>query len=167
MVGRLPGVSSCSWYGRSRKFSPSLSRGTSQSFVLVLAIPRGCCVPFGHKSFRTCQFDEGLGYRERGGWIRRVGEGIVGVAWRSLHSVQVSIFKKTEGLELGAVDKLLVGIFVGCDGEEGGEMTHLTHPRPSYLLLRCYPIAINHDKLITNRIIINSSVLILVYYIED
>jgi hypothetical protein len=26
--------------------------------------------------------------------------------------------KKTEGLELGAVDKLLVGIFVGCDGEE-------------------------------------------------
>ncbi len=29
------------------------------------------------------------------------------------------ISKKTEGLELGAVDKLLVGIFVGCDGEEG------------------------------------------------
>ncbi len=27
---------------------------------------------------------------------------------------------KTEGLEQGAVDKLLVGIFVGCDGE-GGE----------------------------------------------
>ncbi len=40
--------------------------------------------------------------------------------------------KKTEGLELGAVDKLLVGIFVGCDGKEGGEMTHLAHPRPSY-----------------------------------
>ena len=77
------------------------------------------------------------------------------------------LYKKTEGLELGAVDKLLVGIFVGCDEEEGGEMTHLTHPCPSYSLLRCYPIAINHDKLITNRIIINSSVLILVYYIED
>ncbi len=54
--------------------------------------------------------------------------------------------KKTEGLELGAVDKLLVGIFVGCDGEEGGEMTHLAHPRPSYFLLHCYPIAINHYK---------------------
>jgi hypothetical protein len=33
--------------------------------------------------------------------------------------------KKTEGLELGAVDKLLVGIFVGCDGEE--EETCLSH----------------------------------------
>jgi hypothetical protein len=30
----------------------------------------------------------------------------------------VVVVKKTEGLELGAVDKLLVGIFVGCN-EEG------------------------------------------------
>ena len=33
------------------------------------------------------------------------------------------ISQKTEGLEQGAVDKLLVGIFVGCDG--GGGETYL------------------------------------------
>ena len=42
------------------------------------------------------------------------------------------ISKKTEGLELGAVDKLLVGIFVGCDGREGKSCVH-TLSRPSYL----------------------------------
>ena len=43
-----------------------------------------------------------------------------------------SLTKKTEGLELGAVDKLLVGIFVGCDGREGKTCVH-TLSRPSYL----------------------------------
>ncbi len=45
--------------------------------------------------------------------------------------------ERERGLELGAVDKLLVGILVEGGGEEGGEKTLLTHPRPSYLLLRC------------------------------
>ena len=44
--------------------------------------------------------------------------------------------KKTEGLELGAVDKLLVGIFVGCDGREGKTCVH-TLSRPSYLFYHC------------------------------
>ncbi len=44
--------------------------------------------------------------------------------------------KETEGLELSAVDKLLVGIFVGCDGE-GGEDKSLLLSRPSHLPLHC------------------------------
>jgi hypothetical protein len=40
--------------------------------------------------------------------------------------------KKTEGLELGAVDKLLVGIFVGCDGEEGRILSSLIPDHPIY-----------------------------------
>ena len=35
----------------------------------------------------------------------------------SIVKVTFSYTKKTEGLELGAVDKLLVGIFAGRDGE--------------------------------------------------
>ncbi len=49
---------------------------------------------------------------------------------RSLNSLVVN-FKKTEGLELGAVDKLLVGIFVDCDGEEGGDDS--PHSTPTIL----------------------------------
>jgi hypothetical protein len=43
---------------------------------------------------------------------------------------------KTEGLELGAVDKLLVGILVGCDGEKG-KTCLLSLSRPFYLALHC------------------------------
>jgi hypothetical protein len=43
--------------------------------------------------------------------------------------------KKTEGLELGAVDKLLVGIFVGCDGEEGRILSSLIPDHPIYFAL--------------------------------
>jgi hypothetical protein len=47
------------------------------------------------------------------------------------------VFKKTEGLELGAVDKLLVGIFVvvGCDGEEGRILSSLIPDHPIYFAL--------------------------------
>ena len=51
------------------------------------------------------------------------------VAWLRfglIHSSSVLI-KKTEGLELGAVDKLLVGIFAGRDGEEKISSTLLDH----------------------------------------
>ena len=41
--------------------------------------------------------------------------------------------KKTEGLELGAVDKLLVGIFVGCDG--GGGENLCPHSLPTILFI--------------------------------
>ncbi len=41
--------------------------------------------------------------------------------------------KKTEGLELGAVDKLLVGIFVVGGGEEEGRELHSLIPdQPIY-----------------------------------
>ena len=43
--------------------------------------------------------------------------------------------KKTEGLELGAVDKLLVGIFVGCDGEEGRILSSLIPDHPTHFAL--------------------------------
>jgi hypothetical protein len=44
--------------------------------------------------------------------------------------------KKTEGLELGAVDKLLVGIFLGCDGEEGKTCLHSLSPdHPIYFCI--------------------------------
>ncbi len=75
-------------------------------------------------------------------------------------------FKKTEGLELGAVDKLLVGIFVVCDGREGNSCVH-TLSRPSYLFQHCYPITMYHDIFISNRIIVDSFVPILDYHIED
>jgi hypothetical protein len=57
----------------------------------------------------------------------------------SAHSSQAAALhqilnpKKTEGLELGAVDKLLVGTFVGCDGEE--EETCLSHSSPTILFI--------------------------------
>jgi hypothetical protein len=41
------------------------------------------------------------------------------------------VFKKTEDLELGAVDKLLVGIFDGCDGE--GKTSESSPSSPSIL----------------------------------
>ena len=47
--------------------------------------------------------------------------------------------KKTEGLELGAVDKLLVGIFAGRDG--GGE-DFPNSPRPPLFFSLRYPITI-------------------------
>ena len=47
--------------------------------------------------------------------------------------------KKTEGLELGAVDKLLVGIFAGRD--EGGE-DFPNSPRPPLFFSLRYPITI-------------------------
>jgi hypothetical protein len=43
--------------------------------------------------------------------------------------------KKTEGLELGAVDKLLVGIFVGCDGREGKLVSTLSPDHPIYFII--------------------------------
>jgi hypothetical protein len=43
--------------------------------------------------------------------------------------------KKTEGLELGAVDKLLVGIFVGCDGEEEETYPSLFPDHPIYFCI--------------------------------
>jgi hypothetical protein len=46
---------------------------------------------------------------------------------------------KTEGLELGAVDKLLVGIFAGRD--EGGE-DFPNSPRPRLFFSLCYSITI-------------------------
>jgi hypothetical protein len=49
----------------------------------------------------------------------------------------LSVFKKTEGLELGAVDKLLVGIFAGRD--EGGK-DFPNSPCPPLLFSLCYPI---------------------------
>jgi hypothetical protein len=49
--------------------------------------------------------------------------------------------KKTEGLELGAVDKLLVGIFVGCNGR-WRRLVSTHSSRPSYLFHHCYPITI-------------------------
>ncbi len=45
------------------------------------------------------------------------------------------VIKKTEGLELGAVDKLLVGIFVGCDGEEERILFSLIPDHPIYFAL--------------------------------
>jgi len=39
--------------------------------------------------------------------------------------------RKPRGLEQGAVDKLLVGIFDG-GGEEEDDFTHFALPRPSY-----------------------------------
>jgi hypothetical protein len=47
--------------------------------------------------------------------------------------------KKTEGLKLGAVDKLLVGIFVGCDGEEETCLSSLIPEHPIYFSYY-YPI---------------------------
>ena len=45
--------------------------------------------------------------------------------------------KKTEGLELGAVDKLLVGIFVGCDGKgETFSQTSPVHPIYSHYVIQ-------------------------------
>ncbi len=54
-------------------------------------------------------------------------------------STTLLYIKKTEGLELGAVDKLLVGIFAGRD--EGGE-DFPNSPRPPLFFSPCYPITI-------------------------
>jgi hypothetical protein len=56
---------------------------------------------------------------------------------RSLAPVHDQLFrfakyKTTEGLELGAVDKLLVGIFVGGDGEEEDLLISLDPDHPLY-----------------------------------
>jgi hypothetical protein len=75
--------------------------------------------------------------------------------------------RKTEGLELGAVDKLLFGLFVGCDGEEETS-SQLTHPRPSYLFFQL--LSNNNVRfrirmyILSNRISINSWVRILDSY---
>ncbi len=53
----------------------------------------------------------------------------------SLFRISYRLAKKTEGLELGAVDKLLVGIFVGCDGEEGIILSSLIPDHPIYFAL--------------------------------
>ncbi len=87
-------------------------------------------------------------------------------------STCAQLTQKTEGLELGAVDKLLVGIFVGCDGEEEETPSQLTHPRPSYLFFQL--LSNNHVRfrimiyILSNRISINSLVRILAsIHIED
>ncbi len=56
----------------------------------------------------------------------------VGIAFDTSELKAVIELKKTEGLELGAVDKLLVGIFVGCDGEEGRILSSLIPDHPIY-----------------------------------
>jgi hypothetical protein len=48
--------------------------------------------------------------------------------------VVLALFKKTEGLELGAVDKLLVGILVGCEGE-GENLISLLPNHPIYSVI--------------------------------
>jgi hypothetical protein len=52
---------------------------------------------------------------------------------RYLNPAPIEI-EKTEGLELGAVDKLLVGILVGCEGE-GETLISLLPYHPIYSVI--------------------------------